>query len=656
MCGFAGLFQSAGTNQSGLRHWAEKMAATLAHRGPDDAGRWAEPEAGVAFGFRRLAIIDLSPNGHQPMSSAGGRYTMVFNGEVFNHRELRRELEGTGATFRGHGDSEVILAAFERWGVEPAVNRFVGMFAIAVWDAQRHELTLIRDRLGIKPLFVYAEPGYVSFASELRALRAGPRFDDTLDLEAVTAYLRYLYVPAPATIFRRARKLLPGHLLTIRDADAPLPEARPYWSVSDVARAATSAQFDLTDADAVEEFDRLLTEAVQLRMEADVPLGALLSGGVDSSTVVAVMQAAARERVRTFTIGFDQPEHDESAHAREIARYLGTNHTELHVDGRDALALIPQLPDMLDEPLADPSFIPTYLVCRLARRHVTVALTGDGGDELFGGYNRYIAGARVIRRTARWPQALRRLAATGIRSLSPEKWDRLHGALTPVSGRARTRLAGTKLRKLGRMLESEGEKAGYRTLLSAWPEPARLVVGGRERLERSDALFDQGEDQLELMERMMLADQGSYLPDDLLAKVDRASMAVSLEARVPLLDHRLVEFSWRLPRRFKVRDGKGKWILRQALYRRVPRDLVDREKVGFTVPTAAWLRGPLREWASDLLSPSRLARLGLVRAEPLQQAWARLCAGDSEDAVGLWAALLLTAWQERYSRSASRTA
>ena len=343
MCGLAGLFQSAGTSEKELIRWAEAMSATLAHRGPDDAGQWADAAAGVAFGFRRLAIIDLSPNGHQPMPSASGRYTMVFNGEVFNHRELRRELTAMGATFRGHGDSEVILAAFERWGIESAVKRFVGMFAIAVWDAERRDLTLIRDRLGIKPLFVYAEPGYLSFASELRALQAGPRFDQTLDLEAVTAYLRYLYVPAPATIFRRARKLLPGHLLTIRDTDAALPESRPYWSVTDVAEAAAGTRSDITDAEAVEEFDRLLTEAVKLRMEADVPLGALLSGGIDSSTVVAVIQAAASARVRTFTIGFDRPEHDESAHAREIASYLGTNHTELQVDGRDALALVPQL-------------------------------------------------------------------------------------------------------------------------------------------------------------------------------------------------------------------------------------------------------------------------------------------------------------------------
>ena len=651
MCGIVGLFQRP-SSESQLLQWAEVMASALVHRGPDDAVGWAEPESGIAFGFRRLAIIDLSANGHQPMSSAGRRYTMVFNGEVFNHRDLRQELERGGATFRGHSDSEVILAAFERWGIEPAVKRFIGMFAIAVWDARSKELTLIRDRLGIKPLFIYAEPGYVSFASELRALWVGPRFDQTLDLDSVTAYLRYLYVPAPATIFRRTQKLLPGHLLTIRDPVAALPEARPYWSVDEVAQAGTSTESDLTDQDAVQEFDRLLTDSVKLRMEADVPLGALLSGGVDSSTVVAVMQATASTRVRTFTIGFDHPEHDESAHAREIARYLGTNHTELHVDGSDALALMPQLPEMLDEPLADPSYIPTYLVCRLARRHVTVALTGDGGDELFGGYNRYIAGARMIGRTARWPQALRRLAAKGIRTLSADEWDRLQRALTPVlSGRARTRLAGVKLRKIGRMLENQGAHAEYRSLLSTWHEPATLVEGGRERRGRSDVLFERADDRLDLIERMMLADQGSYLPDDLLAKVDRASMAVSLEARVPLLDHRLVEFSWRLARRFKIRDGRGKWILRQALYRRVPRELVDREKVGFTVPTAAWLRGPLHEWASDLLSPSRLARLGLVRAKPLQDAWARFCAGDSEDAVGLWAALLLTGWQERWKVS-----
>jgi len=653
MCGFAGLFEKPGAGQTELLRWAEAMAVTLVHRGPDDAGQWAEPRAGVSFGFRRLAIIDLSANGHQPMQSASGRYTLVFNGEVFNYRELRRELAGGGASFRGHSDSEVILAAFERWGIEPAVRRFVGMFTIAVWDSQRRELTLIRDRLGIKPLFVYSEPGYVSFASELRALRAGPRFDATLDLEAVTAYLRYLYVPAPATIFRRARKLLPGHVLTIREPDDALPESRPYWSVDEVALAGARAQLDVTDADAVEEFDRLLTEAVQLRMEADVPIGVLLSGGVDSSTVVAVMQAASRERVRTFTIGFDRPEHDESAHAREIARYLGTNHTELRVDGRDALALVPLLPEMLDEPFADPSYIPTYFVSRLARRQVTVALTGDGGDEVFGGYNRYIAGARVIKRLARWPWAVRRLAAAGIGSLSPEKWDRLHGAMVPVlPRRMRTRLAGAKLRKIGRMLESDGVEAQYRAMLSAWRDPTRLVEGGRERSQRSDALFARGQEWLQLMERMMLADQGSYLPDDLLAKVDRASMSVSLEVRVPLLDHRLVEFSWRLPRRFKVRDGKGKWILRQALYRRLPHELVDRDKVGFTVPTAAWLRGPLHEWASDLLNPSRLTRLGLLRAEPLRRAWARFCAGDGEDALGLWAALLFTAWQEHWKTSA----
>jgi asparagine synthase (glutamine-hydrolysing) len=653
MCGITGFFQSRGADQSELLRRVELMSATLAHRGPDDVGHWADTTSGVALGFRRLAIVDLSANGHQPMRSASGRFTMIFNGEVFNHPALRRELLAAGATFRGHSDSEVILAAFERWGIEAAVPRFVGMFAIAVWDAERRELVLIRDRLGIKPLYVYSEPGYVGFASELRALSAGPRFDSTIDLDAVTAYLRYLYVPAPATIFRDTRKLLPGHILTIRNPDDALPESNAYWAVDDVALAGTRGRLDASDADVVDEFDRLLTEAVQLRMEADVPVGVLLSGGIDSSTVVAVMQAASKDRVRSFTIGFDRPEHDESAHAREIARHIGTDHTELRVDGAAALALVPSLPEMLDEPLADPSYIPTYFVCRLARRQVTVALTGDGGDELFAGYNRYTAGARMVERLARLPVSVRRLAAAGIGALSPETWERLHGAAGPVLPQgARTRLAGAKLRKIGRMLEGDGAAATYRTMLSAWRDPASLVDGGRERMERSDALFARGEGSLGLMERMMLADQGSYLPDDLLAKVDRASMAVSLEARVPLLDHRLVEFSWRLPERFKLRDGRGKWILRQALYRRVPPALVDREKVGFTVPTAEWLRGPLREWASDLLEPSRLARLGLLRPEPLRRAWARFCAGDGDDALGIWAALLLTAWQERWKMPA----
>ncbi len=655
MCGITGFWQTRGIPDGELGESAARMADTLAHRGPDDAGQWVDARAGVALGFRRLAIVDLSPNGHQPMRSASGRYTVVFNGEVYNHRALRAELEGAGTAFRGHCDAEVIAAAFERWGIEASVRRFVGMFAIAAWDAGRRELTVVRDRLGIKPLFVYAEPGYVSFGSELRALRAGPRFEDALDPASVAAYLRYLYVPAPATIHARVRKLLPGHLLTIHDPARPVPPSRPYWALDEVALAGAAAPLELSDAEAVARFEDLLTDAVRLRMEADVPLGALLSGGVDSATVVAVMQAASRAPVRTFTIGFDHREHDESRQACAIARYLGTDHTELRVDGQRALGVVAALPEIADEPLADPSLIPTYLVCGLARRHVTVALTGDGGDELFAGYTRYLAGARLIEWADRWPRPVRQLAAACTRGLGPETWTRLHDGVAPVLPPAlRTRLAGTKLRKLGRVLAGDGVEERYRTLVSAWTDPAALVEGAPERDTRADDLFRLGAGRLDLMGRMMLADQGGYLPDDLLAKVDRASMAVSLEARVPLLDHRLVELSWRLPRRFKVRRGTGKWILRQVLARHLPPALIAREKVGFTVPLAAWLRGPLQEWAGDLLEPSRLAGIDGLRPGPVRREWDRLQRGDGDQALGVWAVLLLVAWRERWGPRAPR--
>ena len=655
MCGIAGLWQTRGMSEGELGRSAVRMADSLAHRGPDDAGQWVDARAGVALGFRRLAIVDLSPNGRQPMRSVSGRYTIVFNGEVYNHSALRAELEAAGAAFRGHCDAEVIVAAFERWGVEASVRRFVGMFAIAAWDAGRRELTLVRDRLGIKPLFVHAEPGCVSFGSELRAVRTGPRFEDAVDPTSVAAYLRYLYVPAPATIHPRVRKLLPGHLLTVRDPERPLPPARPFWALDEVALAGAAAPLELSDAEAVARFEALLTDAVRLRMEADVPLGALLSGGVDSATVVAVMQAASRAPVRTFTIGFDQREHDESRPARAIARHLGTDHTELRVGGREALGVVAALPDIADEPLADPSLIPTYLVCRLARRHVTVALTGDGGDELFAGYTRYLAGPRLIEWADRWPRPVRRLASACTRSLGPETWTRLHATVAPLLPAAwRTRLAGTKLRKLGRVLAGDGMEERYRALVSAWTDPGALVDGGPEPDTRADALFRLGTGRLDLMERMMLADQGGYLPDDLLAKVDRASMAVSLEARVPLLDHRLVELSWRLPRRFKVRQGTGKWILRQVLARHLPPALVAREKVGFTVPLAAWLRGPLREWAGDLLEPSRLGGIDGLRPSPVRREWDRLRRGNGDQALGVWAVLLLVAWRERWGPSAPR--
>jgi asparagine synthase (glutamine-hydrolysing) len=624
------------------------MTATLAHRGPDDYGHWVSPDAGVAVGFRRLAIIDLSEHGHQPMHSASGRFTIVFNGEVFNFRRLRAELENTGARFRGHSDTEVILAAFERWGIESATQRFVGMFAIAVWDVQERTLSLIRDRMGIKPLFVYAKDGLVTFGSELKALVAGPAFDRTLDTGAVSDFLRYLYVPAPRTIYAHALKLEPGHILTISDAAAPLPRARPYWSIQDACERGLANPFVGDDREAVDELDRRLSDAVRLRMEADVPLGALLSGGIDSSTVVALLQEMSPRPVRTYSVAFDIQEHNEADHAARVAAHLGTDHTEVMLTGHDALAIVPRLAEIFDEPHADTAQIPALLICGVARRDVTVALSGDGGDEVFGGYNRYTYGERMLQRAGRVPAPARAAVAAGIGSLSAHSWNRMHRAVSPMlPSTFRHRLPGEKLHKLGRLLRAESLPRMYRALVAVWPEHERLVLGDSSRTDLIDRILARKRP-ARLVERMMLADQLAYLPDDQLAKVDRVSMAVSLEVRVPLLDHRVVEFAWQLPMSMKIRDQVGKWILRQVLYRRVPQALVERPKMGFSVPLGAWLRGPLRDWASDLLSTDRLAREGVLHPELIGSAWREVRAGRDELALGLWAVLMFQAWRERW--------
>ena len=648
MCGLAGVLAGRGWSPEQLQRIALHMSGAIAHRGPDDDGVWVDATPGIALGFRRLAIVDLSAQGHQPMRSASGRYIIVFNGEVYNHRGLRRELESGGCIFRGHSDTEVILAAFDEWGIERAVRRFIGMFAIAVWDVSCQELSLIRDRLGIKPLFVYQRNGLVSFGSELKALLAGPEFDRTLDASALTSYLRYLYVPAPQSIFRHVVKLLPGHILRIVDPAAPLPTPSPFWSAEAAARAGQGAQFSGGDEDAITELEALLSDAVRLRMQADVPLGALLSGGIDSSTVVALMQASADRPVKTFTIGFDQREFDEAAYARAVAKHLGTDHTELHLTGADAMAVIPRLAEIFDEPMADPSQIPTLLVCELARREVTVALTGDGGDELFGGYNRYVQGERLIAGFRRCPRVLRRFSASGLTSVSARTWNQVRDTVRSVFPAAgRPRMLGEKMHKLGDLLRAESTQGMYRSLLSAWQDPENLVAS-RSRNGHSDATLE-NIPSLGLMEQMMLADQASYLPDDLLAKVDRASMAVSLEARVPILDHRVVELSWRLPRRFKVRNRRGKWILRQILYKHVPPALVDREKMGFSVPLQQWLFGPLRDWAGDLLLSGETD--GILRSLVVRREWDRFLAGDSTNSAGIWALVMFRAWQNRWLKS-----
>ena len=648
MCGLAGILTSDGSRGEELAAAVQRMAMPLGHRGPDDSGTWVDPAAGVAFGFRRLAVVDLSEHGHQPMRSASTRYTLVFNGEVYNHHQLRRELEQAGWTFRGGSDTEVILAAFERWGIEAATRRFIGMFAIAAWDAETRRLSLMRDRLGIKPLFVAVQPGLVTFGSELKALVAGPSFDRSLDRDALTEYLRYLYVPAPRTIYRSAFKLLPGHILTIADPSRPLLPSVPYWSVDEVARQGVAEPFAGSDAEGAEELERRLSEAVRIRMEADVPLGALLSGGIDSSVVVALMQQAASRPVRTYSVAFETADFNEAPHAARVARHLGTNHTELLVTGQDALDAVPRLAEIFDEPHADAGQIPELLVCALARRDVTVALSGDGGDEIFGGYNRYTYGDRLLGRLLRVPRPARRAVAAGIAGVTPRSWAGVTRALAPILPPLRHHgLAAEKFLKVGRLLASDSLPHMYRSLLSAWQQPEELVVGGREDDGVIEHVF--GRTSMPgLIERMMLADQLTYLPDDQLAKVDRVSMAVSLEARVPLLDHRVVEFAWTLPASMKVRGGQGKWLLRQVLYRFVPKSIVERPKQGFSVPLDAWLRGPLRPWAEDLLSTEQLERDGILRAAPIRQAWSALLAGRGGSAQALWGMLLFQQWRQRW--------
>jgi asparagine synthase (glutamine-hydrolysing) len=649
MCGFAGLLTSVGLGSDELAAHAIRMSAPLVHRGPDDGGVWTDASSGVAFGFRRLAILDLSPSGHQPMWSPSGRFVMVFNGELYNFSELRMRLEARGHRFRGRSDTEVMLAGFDEWGVEEAVRRFIGMFAIAVWDTGRRELSLVRDRIGKKPLYVYREPGLVTFGSELKALIAGPSFDRVIDGEALASYFRYLYVPAPRSIFRSAIKLLPAHILTVSDPALPLPAPRPYWSLHDTVRAGLENPWTGTDADAVDALDRLMTEAVKCRMVSDVPLGALLSGGIDSSAVVAMMQEVSDRPVKTYTIGFAEEGFDEAAHASQVARHIGTDHTELRLTAEDAHSLVPRLPEVFDEPLADPSQVPTLLVSQLARRQVTVALCGDGGDELFGGYNRYIYGTRMLPRVDRIPRAVRRRLAAGIATVPPGMWDRVHGlaaAVLPVNV-PRQRL-GERIHKIGALMNAGSMDDMYRSLLSAWQEPADVL--GRPSPTTADSCappLDAGTP-THLLDRMMLADQTAYLPDDLLAKVDRASMAVSLEVRAPLLDQRLVEFSWRLPRALKIRGGTGKWILRQVLHRRVPAFLVERPKMGFSVPIDRWLRGPLRNWAEPLISPDELEASGLD-PRPVRVAWGDLQDGRRSTGAALWAVLMFQAWRQRWA-------
>lgn len=706
MCGFSGFLTTDANVLARAEVVASQMALAIQHRGPDDAGTWADATAGIALGFRRLSILDLTSAGHQPMHSASGRFVMTFNGEIYNHTDLRHLLsdsqQGTTApNWRGHSDSETLLACFEAWGLEKTLKETVGMFAIALWDTHSHTLHLARDRFGEKPLYFgwattpnIAAPAFV-FGSELKALRAYPGFANPVSREALALFMRFTYVPAPYSIYQNIFKLEPGCMLSINEVintnnsantnsvlhhqrnllevgrlpSVPALPLRPpsvqgglrmhrWWSLASVVEAGEKEQIS-SEEEVLETLEQRLKDAVRVQSLADVPLGAFLSGGVDSSCIVALMQAQASKPVKTFTVGFEEAAFDESPHARAVAEHLGTLHNELFVSAKQAQALIADLPYMYDEPFADSSQIPTHLVCKAARQQVTVALSGDAGDELFGGYNRYFWGPRIWNRLSWLPYPARQALGRAITAIPTSGWDALSiplNVLLPVSKNVSR--AGVNAHKLAARLSGVRDIDDlYKSLVSEWQDPAQVVkvadseTGGEKsgRLREpasmlSDPWPAKGAEQHQL--RMMYRDSMTYLPDDILCKVDRAAMATSLETRVPFLDHRVAELAWRLPLHMKIRNGQGKWALRQVLYKYVPKELIDRPKAGFAIPVGQWLRGPLKDWAEALLDEKRLEVEGYFYSKPIRDKWVQHLSGRYDHTPSLWAVLMFQSWLE----------
>jgi len=645
MCGIAGQLVRS-TNNIDLAKSTAGMIEKLTHRGPDDTGIWKDESLGICLAHRRLSILDLSPQGSQPMCSNDGRFIVAFNGEIYNHNQLRKELEGTNSPdstiqWKGHSDTEVMLAAISRWGIYDATKRFTGMFSFSLWDRSEKKLYLVRDRIGEKPLYYGWIGKTLLFASELKALRAHPDWQSEIDRNALALYMQFNYLPAPYTIYKGIRKLEQGCIAKISgNGSVDNIELQRYWSLQDVV---SQPRQDISDTSAIDQVESILTASVKRQMVADVPLGAFLSGGVDSSLIVALMQSQSTDPVRTFTIGFHETSFNEADHAVAVANHLGTEHTEFYVSPQDAINIIPLLPTLYDEPFADSSQIPTYLLSKLTRDHVTVSLSGDGGDELFGGYNRYSWGRNIWNRIKYFPLPLRQVFAALLYKPSPSSWDKLFSIFELLlPNRFHYSSAGDKLHKLAKLIGATSANDVFFELISLW-KGTDIVLGSKtvQTLATDPSHWPSN---LDFSEFMMYQDTQVYLPDDILVKVDRASMGVGLESRAPFLDHQLIELAWSLPLNMKIRNTQSKWLLRKILYKYVPRDLIERPKMGFGVPIGDWLRGPLRDWAEELLDESRIRSAGYLEAAPIRKKWNEHLSGKRNWQHHLWGVLMFQAW------------
>ena len=647
MCGIAGYWHRVSQlSQDQSYGVITAMTDALVPRGPDSRGVWLDPALDIGLGHRRLAILDLSPEGAQPMLSHQGRYVMVFNGEIYNFGELRSTLSQLGHQFRGHSDTEVMLAAVTEWGVTAAVSRFVGMFAFAIWDTEARVLHLGRDRVGEKPLYYGWVGETLLFGSELKALIQHPQWQGEIDRDALALFVRHGYIPAPHSIYAGINKLPPGTILSLPASQPQAATPIAYWDLQTAVIEGRNNPFRGSDAEAITHLDKLLRSTIKEQMIADVPLGAFLSGGVDSSTVVALMQAQSTRPIKTFSIGFTEPKYNEAEYAKAVATHLGTDHTELYVTPKEAIAVIPQLPTLYDEPFADSSQIPTYLVSKLAREHVTVSLSGDGGDELFCGYSRYFTAQSIWDKIGWIPVGMRQVYAKLLLSVSVDRWDEIIAQIGKAVPRLRQPQQGVRMHLLGNFLKHKQPSDLYAQMMSLSPDPASIVLNSTE----PETILSHPPDWLKGLDftsQMMYVDSMTYLPDDVLAKVDRAAMGVSLESRVPFLDRRIVEFAWKLPMSMKIRDGKGKWLLRQVLYQYVPRELIDRPKMGFGVPIDLWLRNELRDWAESLLAADRLEREGFFDVQAVRQQWAEHLSGKFDRCYSLWNILMFQSWLDR---------